>query len=241
MGKIELNKLQKQTSLLNTAYELFTTKGVNKTSIAEISKAAGIAKGTFYLYFKDKYDIRNKLISHKAGELFSEAHDALEASHITGFTAQLHFIVDNILEIILRYIKEYQIQTKKVDFIDQIIFIVDYIINELSQNQSLLAFISKNLSWGIFKQALTKNVAPEDVNFQDVFYKMIDESDEKIENPEIMIFQIIELVSSTAYSAIINKEPVDVETLKPYLYQTIRTIIINHQSGDEKYLPKFGI
>lgn len=130
---------------------------------------------------------------------------------------------------------------KKVDFIDQIIFIVDYIINELSQNQSLLAFISKNLSWGIFKQALTKNVAPEDVNFQDVFYKMIDESDEKIENPEIMIFQIIELVSSTAYSAIINKEPVDVETLKPYLYQTIRTIIINHQSGDEKYLPKFGI
>ena len=73
------------------------------------------------------------------------------------------------------------------------------------------------------------------------FYKMIDESDEKIENPEIMIFQIIELVSSTAYSAIINKEPVDIETLKPYLYQTIRTIIINHQSGDEKYLPKFGI
>ena len=44
---------------------------------------------------------------------------------------------------------------------------------------------------------------------------MIDESDEKIENPEIMIFQIIELVSSTTYSAIINKEPVDVETLKP--------------------------
>lgn len=214
MGKIELNKLQKQTSLLNTAYELFTTKGVNKTSIAEISKAAGIAKGTFYLYFKDKYDIRNKLISHESSKLFGKAKTALD---------------------------EYQIQTKKVDFIDQIIFIVDYIINELSQNQSLLAFISKNLSWGIFKQALTKNVAPEDVNFQDVFYKMIDESDEKIENPEIMIFQIIELVSSTAYSAIINKEPEDVETLKPYLYQTIRTIIINHQSGDEKYLPKFGI
>ena len=214
MGKIELNKLQKQTSLLNTAYELFTTKGVNKTSIAEISKAAGIAKGTFYLYFKDKYDIRNKLISHESSKLFGKAKTALD---------------------------EYQIQTKKVDFIDQIIFIVDYIINELSQNQSLLAFISKNLSWGIFKQALTKNVAPENVNFQDVFYKMIDESDEKIENPEIMIFQIIELVSSTTYSAIINTEPVDVETLKPYLYQTIRTIIINHQSGDEKYLPKFGI
>ena len=52
MGKIELNKLQKQTSLLNTAYELFTTKGVNKTSIAEISKAAGIAKEHFICILK---------------------------------------------------------------------------------------------------------------------------------------------------------------------------------------------
>ena len=54
-------------------------------------------KGTFYLYFKDKYDIRNKLISHKSRRTFSEAHDALKPP-ITSFTAQLHFIVDNILD-----------------------------------------------------------------------------------------------------------------------------------------------
>mgnify|MGYP000217155430 CR=1 FL=1 len=52
MGKLESNKLQKRTSLLNTAFNLFTTKGVSKTSIAGISKNAGIAKGTFYLYLK---------------------------------------------------------------------------------------------------------------------------------------------------------------------------------------------
>ncbi|MBQ1721891.1 MAG: TetR/AcrR family transcriptional regulator, partial [Lachnospiraceae bacterium] len=69
MSKIDFNKSQKKISLLNTAFELFTTKGVNETSIAEIAKAAGIAKGTFYLYFRDKYDIRNKLISYKAGSL----------------------------------------------------------------------------------------------------------------------------------------------------------------------------
>lgn len=57
MGKLEANKQQKLTSLLNTAFNLFTTQGVTKTSIAEISQKAGIAKGTFYLYFKDKYDI----------------------------------------------------------------------------------------------------------------------------------------------------------------------------------------
>ena len=69
MGKLENNKQQKRTSLLDTAFKLFTTQGVSKTSIAEISQKAGIAKGTFYLYFKDKYDIRNKLVSHEASKL----------------------------------------------------------------------------------------------------------------------------------------------------------------------------
>ena len=40
------------------------------TSISDIVDNAGVAKGTFYLYFKDKYDIRNKLIAHKSGEVF---------------------------------------------------------------------------------------------------------------------------------------------------------------------------
>ena len=202
MGKIELNKLQKQTSLLNTAYELFTTKGVNKTSIAEISKAAGIAKGTFYLYFKDKYDIRNKLISHESSKLFGKAKTALD---------------------------EYQIQTKKVDFIDQIIFIVDYIINELSQNQSLLAFISKNLSWGVFKSALTSPAAENDVDFSQVYDMMLAEAPYKFRDPEIMLFMIIELVSSTCYSAILYSDPCTLNELKPYLYDMVRLMIAQHK------------
>ena len=60
MGKLDTNKKVKEDSLLNTAFSLFTTKGVSKTSISDIVNNAGVAKGTFYLYFKDKYDIRNK-------------------------------------------------------------------------------------------------------------------------------------------------------------------------------------
>lgn len=44
MGKLESNKLQKRTSLLNTAFNLFTTKGVSKTSIAEISKMQALPR-----------------------------------------------------------------------------------------------------------------------------------------------------------------------------------------------------
>ena len=59
MGKVDTNKKLKENSLLKTAFEFFTTKGFSKTSITDIVSKAGVAKGTFYLYFKDKYDIKN--------------------------------------------------------------------------------------------------------------------------------------------------------------------------------------
>ncbi|MCI8427043.1 MAG: TetR/AcrR family transcriptional regulator [Lachnospira sp.] len=200
MGKIEINKKAKMTSLLDAAYKLFTTQGVNKTSVSEISKESGIAKGTFYLYFKDKYDIRNKLISHESSKLFTAAKTEL-----------LHYQKDH-----------------NISFEDQIIFIVDHIVNALNANQSLLTFISKNLSWGIFKQALTSNISDNDINFKHVFESMINECEQPIYEPEVMIFMITELVSSTIYSAILYKEPVDLEHLKPHLYSAIRGIIQSH-------------
>ena len=62
MGKLELNKKKKKDALFNTAFELFTTKGLTKTTISDIVDQAGVAKGTFYLYFKDKYDMQDFLI-----------------------------------------------------------------------------------------------------------------------------------------------------------------------------------
>ena len=50
MGKLESNKKKKEDALYNTAFELFTTKGTNKTTISDIVEKAGVAKGTFYLY-----------------------------------------------------------------------------------------------------------------------------------------------------------------------------------------------
>ena len=45
--------------MLSTALHLFSEKGIKKTSIQDIVHDAGIAKGTFYLYFKDKYELQD--------------------------------------------------------------------------------------------------------------------------------------------------------------------------------------
>ena len=101
MGKVDENKKKKKEALFNTAYELFTTKGINSTAISDIVEKAGVAKGTFYLYFKDKYDIKNKLIAHKTNELFAAAGDALEKSGITGLEDELIFIINHIIGMLV--------------------------------------------------------------------------------------------------------------------------------------------
>ena len=199
MGKVDDNKQQKLNALLNAAYDLFTTQSVEKTTIAEISKAADVAKGTFYLYFKDKYEIRNRLISHESSKLFKDAVAAIEKNSSTA--------------------------SEEPAFEEKMIFIINYIVDALENNHSLLTFISKNLSWGVFKEALTTNVASNDINFKDIYYEMLSTSGLSIEEPEILLFLVVELVGSTCYSSILYNEPANIGRIKPYLSRTVRAII----------------
>ncbi len=204
MGKVDTNKKQKKEALLNTAFELFTTQGLAKTTINNIAEAAGVAKGTFYLYFivsknkmvynkKDKYDIRNKLIAHKASRIFSIADEALSKTGLT-------------------------------ELDDRIIFLADNIIEQFNADKSLLTFISKNLSWGIFKNELISSGEDSDVDFYNI-YRILENSPRTFKNPEILLFMIVEFISSTCYSSILYGEPADIESLKPYLFDAVRQII----------------
>jgi RNA polymerase sigma factor (sigma-70 family) len=99
VSKVNKNKMQKENSLLRTAFDYFTTKGFSKTSISDIVEKAGVAKGTFYLYFKDKYDIRNRLIAHKSSQLFKNAFAELEAGEpVDDAGERIIRIVDSIVD-----------------------------------------------------------------------------------------------------------------------------------------------
>jgi AcrR family transcriptional regulator len=97
-SKIEINKAEKKTRLLNNAYELFGTKGFAETSISDIVKKAGVAKGTFYLYFKNKDDIRNHLVTDQSQRLFTNAINAMNNEKLDTFDERLIFIIDHVIE-----------------------------------------------------------------------------------------------------------------------------------------------
>ncbi|WP_442870578.1 TetR/AcrR family transcriptional regulator [Clostridium sp. Cult2] len=98
VSKVEKNKKQKENSLYSAAYDLFTTKGINETAINDIVKKAGVAKGTFYLYFKDKYDILDKIILSKSCHVLSEAIRETQLKSFEGFEEELLYFIDYIIE-----------------------------------------------------------------------------------------------------------------------------------------------
>lgn len=97
MGKVDDNKKQKKHTLLRAAFQLFTEKGFSNTTVADIVDRAGLAKGTFYLYFKDKFDLRDKLIAYKATQLFNDAHLELDKANVPTFEDEVLFMTDYII------------------------------------------------------------------------------------------------------------------------------------------------
>ena len=191
-------EVSKESKLLDTAYKLFTQKGIKNTSIQEIVDNADIGKGTFYLYFKDKYELRDVLIYRKSNKLFNDAYKESKKQSFNTLT-------------------------------DQMIFIIDYVINKLNKNQLLLKFISKNLSWGVFNETISKvyNISNDENEngIYSLFLKGIKEYNIKIENPEVTLFMIIELAGATCFNSILYKEPVSIDEFKPYLYDAIKKLI----------------
>jgi AcrR family transcriptional regulator len=58
---VKMVEEDKKKRILEAALNLFTEKGIDNTSTALISKEAGVAAGTIYLYFENKVDLINKL------------------------------------------------------------------------------------------------------------------------------------------------------------------------------------
>ncbi len=195
--KIDENKNDKKERLMDTGFKLFLEKGIKDTSIQDIVDNANVAKGTFYLYFKDKYELRDILITKKSTALFN---DAIENLHNT-------------------YIQ---------DFSDQIVFVINYIIDELAKSPLLLKFISKNLSWGLYSQTVVKlyeSNKESETSLISLFLNGVKENKIKLKNPEVTLYMIIELTSSTCFNSILYNQPLPISEFKPYLYELIRNIL----------------
>lgn len=68
----------KRVRILKAAVKVFAKKGFHETKVAEIARAAGVADGTIYLYFKGKDDLLISLFEDHMDRLNQELRRDLE-------------------------------------------------------------------------------------------------------------------------------------------------------------------
>ena len=96
--KFDRKKEDKKQRLLDAAYHLFVEKGFRDTTIQNIVDYAGVAKGTFYLYFQDRYDIQEHVIAAQTYQLFQHAIEAIAMKCPPTFEERVIMAVDHIID-----------------------------------------------------------------------------------------------------------------------------------------------
>lgn len=64
--------LDKRSRIQEAAAALFKQQGVEATSVNDIVKSANVAKGTFYVYYKDKNALVTQILTKQHGHLLNE-------------------------------------------------------------------------------------------------------------------------------------------------------------------------
>ena len=62
LSRRERKKREKRERLLAESLRLFRNYGYDQTTVAQITRAAGVAKGTFFNYFPTKEDLDRKSV-----------------------------------------------------------------------------------------------------------------------------------------------------------------------------------
>jgi TetR/AcrR family fatty acid metabolism transcriptional regulator len=71
------NVTDKREAILRAATSVFAEKGYFNSKVADIAKAAGVADGTVYLYFKNKDDVLHSIFDRAMAEFISEGRREL--------------------------------------------------------------------------------------------------------------------------------------------------------------------
>lgn len=103
MITVSEKKQSKRTRILDAAFQLFVSKSVHSTAIDDVVKLAGVAKGTFYLYFKDKYDLLGQIVAYKSAEVLEQAVlrlDTVELSELS-LAQKAVLVCDDIIDRLL--------------------------------------------------------------------------------------------------------------------------------------------
>lgn len=201
---ITRKKMEKKNAIIKSAFELFVEKGIAKTSIDDIVKGANMAKGTFYLYFKDKDALLDEMVYSLCFEAVSKAFIALDEEHRSNSNMEIG---------------------------DSVCFFAETLLGMFMENKEMLPIIHKNLFKGLYSVD-SKTGSPLSSKFENsVIERVINRFQSEfinlggdVEEAKKRFYMIVEIVNAVAYNAVIEGWPYRFEEIKPLLLRTIRCL-----------------
>ena len=196
MPTIEKKKDAKRTALLEAAGELFVSKGIHATVIDDIVKQAGVAKGTFYLYFKDKYDLLDQLILYRSADVIKHA---------------------------LATVEDRKAQ-KKIDLKEAVFCFIDDLLTYFTAHKDALLLIRKDLSKGLFRSnliAADENLQTAIARFTENFMSRGESQEQALQT----LYILVEMAGSVCCDAILDESPYRLDEIKPTLYLLIGKLL----------------
>ena len=149
------SKIEKKNRIIEAAVKVFAQKGFYLAKVSDVAKAANIADGTIYLYFKSKDDLLINLFEQKMELILHRFNEGLKL--ITDPVEKLHRFVD----LYFALIKEDKdlADVFQVELRQSSKFLKDY------HNEKFLAFLSlikniiiEGMDNGFFKTDLNPDV-----------------------------------------------------------------------------------
>lgn len=93
--------MSKEEKIIQAAIEVFREKGIEKTKVSDIVKAAGIAQGTFYLYFPSRLSVMPAIAKNMVERIIATLDEGI-SSHMP-FEQQLEEVVEMVFLITKDY------------------------------------------------------------------------------------------------------------------------------------------
>lgn len=85
-----------KTQLLQSLMTLMQDKNIKDISVKELSDLADINRGTFYLHYRDVYD----MLSQVEDAIFQEFNDILDKNFASGGETALHSVIEDIFSFL---------------------------------------------------------------------------------------------------------------------------------------------
>ena len=147
---------EKRDRILRAAVKIFSRKGFFNSKVSEIARAASVADGTIYLYFRNKDDLLISLFEEKMGEVVADVRRRIADGGNS--LEKLKIFIENHMDLLER--ESGLVEVLQVELRQSTKFLKDYTPVKFFEYLEIISdILEEGRKEGIFRPDLNASIA----------------------------------------------------------------------------------